>query len=58
MLYYTAKTFGSVDFEGLRYPVNHPVCLVVPLKVFIFLVDLVSEMVIFLCMCMCVHVFV
>lgn len=54
MLSYTAKTLGSVDFEGHHYPVNHSVCLAVPLKVFIFLVYLVGEMVIFL---MYVHVF-
>ena len=58
MLSYSAKTLGSVDFEGHRYPAKHSMCLAVLLKVFIFLVYLVSEMVIFLCMCMCVHVFV
>lgn len=56
MLSYTAQTLGSVDFEGYHYPVNHSVCLAVPLKVFIFLVYLVIEMVIFLCMCICLHV--
>lgn len=65
MLSYTAQTLGSVDFEGHHYPVNHSVCLAVPLKVFIFLVYLVIEMVIFFmhvhvftCVCECGYVYI